>query len=125
MEIDGLVLDPTRHRVTGHGKLINVSRTLFNLLKFFLENPQRALTRSMIIQNVWGDNMHLDVRTVDVHIRRLRAALQRSGHDYLIETVRGKGYCLADPKSDKANTHSRTVGNSHLNASASVHYQAA
>ena len=125
LEIDGLVLDTARHRVTGHGKVINVSRTLFNLLKFFLENPQRALTRSMIIQAVWGDNMHIDARTVDVHIRRLRTALQRSGHEYLIETVRGKGYCLADPKSGQVTLHhSRTVGKLSLDAAAAAHYQA-
>jgi two-component system phosphate regulon response regulator PhoB len=93
VEIAGLRLDPATHRVTGNGQEIELGPTEFRLLHFFLTHPERVYNRRQLLDRVWGDHVFVEERTVDVHIRRLRHALEASGHDRLIETVRGSGYC--------------------------------
>jgi two-component system phosphate regulon response regulator PhoB len=93
-----LKLDPTTHRVTVDGQAVRVGPTEFRLLRFFLARPERVHTRSQLLDQVWGDQVYIEERTVDVHIRRLRLALEPYGQDRLIETVRGSGYRLAVPR---------------------------
>src|SRR5678809_1134448 len=78
--------------VTGAGRPLRMGPTEFELLHFFMTHTDRVYTRSQILDQVWGDHVFLEDRTVDVHIRRLREALAPSGHDRLVETVRGAGY---------------------------------
>ena len=94
VEVAGLRLDPVAHRVTGGGRKIELGPTEFRLLHFFLTHPDRIYSRAQLLDEVWGDHVFVEERTVDVHIRRLRQALTPSGHDHLIETVRGSGYGL-------------------------------
>lgn len=95
IEVSGLRLDPTTHRVTGNNKTIDLGPTEFRLLHFFMTNAERVHTRSQLLDKVWGDRVFVEDRTVDVHIRRLRNALSLSGHEDLIQTVRGAGYRLS------------------------------
>ena len=92
LSIAGLSLDSVSHRVKSNDQTIDLGPTEFKLLKFFMENPERVFNREQVLNHVWGYNIYVEERTVDVHIRRLRKALQRSGHDKTIETVRGSGY---------------------------------
>jgi two-component system phosphate regulon response regulator PhoB len=94
VEISDLRLDPVSHRVTGGGKRMDLGPTEFRLLHFFMTHPDRIYSRTQLLDEVWGDHVFVEERTVDVHIRRLRQALADSGHDRLIETVRGSGYGL-------------------------------
>jgi two-component system phosphate regulon response regulator PhoB len=89
--VDGLTLDPVSHRVTSDGQPIELGPTEFRLLQFFMTHQDRAYSRSQLLDMVWGGNVYVEERTVDVHIRRLRKALG-SRHDYLVQTVRGTGY---------------------------------
>ncbi len=86
------MLDTKSHRVTVDDTRIELGPTEFRLLHFFMKNPERAYNRSQLLDYVWGDTVYIEERTVDVHIRRLRKALESSGHDHLIQTVRGVGY---------------------------------
>ncbi len=92
VEIAGLRLDPASHRVTGDGKQIELGPTEFRLLHFFMTHPERVYSRTRVLDEVWGDHVFVEDRTVDVHIRRLRKALEPTRHDGLVETVRGAGY---------------------------------
>lgn len=92
LEFSGLRLEPDTLRVFASGKPIELSPTEFRLLHFLMRHPERVLSRALLLDKVWGDNVYIEERTVDVHIRRLRLALTASGHDRLIETVRGGGY---------------------------------
>jgi len=92
-----LRLDPTTHRVTANGQLVALGPTEFRLLRFLLARPERVHSRAQLLDLVWGDQVYIEERTVDVHIRRLRLALEPFGLDKLIETVRGSGYRLATP----------------------------
>jgi len=94
VEIAGLRLDPASHRVTGGSERLELGPTEFRLLHFLMTHPDRIYSRAQLLDKVWGDHVFLEERTVDVHIRRLRQALSQSGHDGLIETVRGNGYGL-------------------------------
>lgn len=94
VEVSELRLDPRAHRVTGGGRKIDLGPTEFRLLHFFMTHPDRIYTRAQLLDEVWGDHVYVEERTVDVHIRRLRHALSVSGHDRMIETVRGSGYGL-------------------------------
>ncbi|MDX1572785.1 MAG: phosphate regulon transcriptional regulator PhoB [Methylophaga sp.] len=87
-----LVLDTKSHRVSINGERIDLGPTEFRLLHFFMKNPERAYNRSQLLDFVWGDTVYIEERTVDVHIRRLRKALEPTGHDSLVQTVRGVGY---------------------------------
>lgn len=92
IEISGLKLDPTSHRVTCPNGEIKLGPTEFRLLCFFMRNPERVWSRDRLLNSVWEDPIDIEERTVDVHVRRLRLALEPSKHDHLIETVRGTGY---------------------------------
>jgi two-component system phosphate regulon response regulator PhoB len=95
VEVGGLTLDPISHRVFGEGKALDLGPTEFRLLHFFMTHPERVYSRSQLLDHVWGDHVFVEERTVDVHIRRLRSALELTGHDRLIQTVRGAGYRLS------------------------------
>lgn len=92
LQFGELVLDTKSHRVTVAGNRIDLGPTEFRLLHFFMKNPERAYNRSQLLDFVWGDTVYIEERTVDVHIRRLRKALEPTGHDPLVQTVRGVGY---------------------------------
>jgi two-component system phosphate regulon response regulator PhoB len=92
IEVGGLRVDPITHRVTGNGTAIELGPTEFRLLHYLMSNPERVHSRSHVLDKVWGDRVYVEDRTVDVHIRRLRKALESSGHEEMIQTVRGVGY---------------------------------
>ena len=94
VEVGGLSLDPASHRVAANERAIDLSPTEFRLLRFLMTHPNRVHTRAKLLDRVWGHDAIIDERTVDVHVRRLRQALAPSGHNALIETVRGSGYVL-------------------------------
>jgi two-component system phosphate regulon response regulator PhoB len=95
VEIRGLKLDPETHRIWGNGELLELGPTEFRLLHFFMTHAERVHSRAQLLDQVWGDHIFVEERTVDVHIRRLRKGLEPTGHDALIETVRGAGYRLS------------------------------
>lgn len=95
VEIGGLGLDPAVHRVTGNGHDIDLGPTEFRLLHFLLTHSERVHSRTQLLDNVWGDHVFVEERTVDVHIRRLRKALEPAHLDHLVQTVRGSGYRLS------------------------------
>ena len=88
----GLRLEPDAHRVLIDSELLEMLPTEFRLLHFFMTNPDRVFTRDHLLDRVWGNATHVEDRTVDVHIGRLRKALSRHGYDRFIQTVRGAGY---------------------------------
>lgn len=92
IEVGTLRLDPVTHRVTGNGTPLYLGPTEFRLLHYLMSNPERVHSRSQVLDRVWGDRVFVEDRTVDVHIRRLRQALSTSGHEEMIQTVRGVGY---------------------------------
>ena len=94
VELDGLRLDPAARRVSAGDRRLELSPIEFRLLHFLMTHPGRVYARSQLLDQVWGDHVYIEERTVDVHIRRLRKALEPSGHDRLIDTVRGAGYAL-------------------------------
>ena len=94
VEIEGLRLDPATRRVSSGGRRVDLSPAEFRLLHFLMTHPARVYSRAQLLDHVWGDHVFIEERTVDVHIRRLRKALQPTGHDRLIDTVRGSGYGL-------------------------------
>src|SRR5258706_7924302 len=97
VEIDGLRIDPAARRVTASGKIVELAPTEFRLLHFFMTHPERIYSRAQVLDFVWGDHVFIEERTVDVHIRRLRKALEPSGHDRFVDTVRGSGYGFRKP----------------------------
>ncbi|MDH3325105.1 MAG: phosphate regulon transcriptional regulator PhoB [Gammaproteobacteria bacterium] len=92
LEYDGLVLNEKSHRVSSNQKPVNVGPIEFKLLHFFMSHPERVFSRTQLLDNVWGNDVYVEERTVDVHIRRLRKALEADGHDHMVQTVRGSGY---------------------------------
>jgi two-component system phosphate regulon response regulator PhoB len=97
IEAGVLQLDTLSRRVLAHGKEIHLGPTEYRLLEFFMSNQGRAYSRAQLLDHVWGANAYLEERTVDVHIRRLRKALEVAGLDHFVQTVRGHGYrFLAD-----------------------------
>jgi two-component system phosphate regulon response regulator PhoB len=92
IQVDRLLFDPISHRVTIDNHPITMGPTEFRLLSFFLTHQERVYSRGQILDHVWGGNVYMDERTVDVHIRRLRKAISLEGHDRFIQTVRGAGY---------------------------------
>ncbi len=102
VEVGPLRLDPATHRVTANGGAIHVGPTEFRLLRYLMARPERVHSRNQLLDNVWGDDVYIEERTVDVHIRRLRMALEAHGLDSMIETVRGSGYRLAQPSKARA-----------------------
>jgi two-component system phosphate regulon response regulator PhoB len=92
IEAEGLKLDPVSHRVTALDTPIEMGPTEYRLLAFFMSHPERAYTRTQMLDQVWGGNVYVEDRTIDVHIRRLRKALEPYNYDRFIQTVRGTGY---------------------------------
>lgn len=89
---EGLCLDPVSHLVTINEQAVQMGPTEYRLLEFFLTHQDRVYSRSQLLDHVWGGNVYVEERTVDVHIRRLRKALTIDEHERLIQTVRGTGY---------------------------------
>lgn len=90
--VGGLKLDPATHRVSAHEQELELGPTEFRLLHFLMTHPERVHSRTQLLDKVWGNQVFVEERTVDVHIRRLRKALEPSRHDELVQTVRGSGY---------------------------------
>jgi len=96
IEIGGVIIDHLSRRVTADGRRIDIAPTEYRLLYFFMSHADRAFSRSQLLDQVWGDQVYVEERTVDVHVRRLRKALEASGHEGLLQTVRGVGYRFSD-----------------------------
>jgi two-component system phosphate regulon response regulator PhoB len=96
VEVAGLALDPITHRVTGDGAAVDLGPTEFRLLHFLMTHPERVHSRAQLLDSVWGNQVYVEERTVDVHIRRLRQALEPTQHAALVQTVRGAGYRLSE-----------------------------
>ncbi|MCE8007896.1 phosphate regulon transcriptional regulator PhoB [Aestuariivita sp.] len=94
LEFEDIVLDSETHRVTRGGNDLKLGPTEFRLLSTFMEKPGRVWSREQLLDRVWGRDIYVDTRTVDVHIGRLRKALCRNGGDDPLRTVRGAGYAL-------------------------------
>jgi len=92
VEIEGLVLDQSSQRVSAGERTVALGPTEYRMLAFFMTHPERVYTREQLLDRVWGGNVYVEERTIDVHIRRLRKALEEFGYDRLIQTVRGSGY---------------------------------
>ncbi|MEO7775502.1 MAG: phosphate regulon transcriptional regulator PhoB [Steroidobacteraceae bacterium] len=92
LEFDGLTLDRGSHRVNAGEHTIALGPTEYRMLEFFMTHPERVYSREQLLDRIWGGNVYLEGRTIDVHIRRLRKALEGSGFDRLVQTVRGAGY---------------------------------
>jgi len=92
IEVGGLRLDAAGHRVTVQEEVLPMGPTEYRLLHFFMTHPERVYSRSQLLDRVWGGDVYVEERTVDVHILRLRKVLAAHGYDRLIQTVRGAGY---------------------------------
>jgi len=92
VQLGGLKLDPASHRVTGNGEPVDLGPTEFRLLHYLMTHTERVHSRTQLLDQVWGDHVFVEERTVDVHIRRLRKALEPTELDGLVQTVRGTGY---------------------------------
>jgi two-component system phosphate regulon response regulator PhoB len=98
LRVGKLVIEIDSHRVILDGNVLEMGPTEFKLLQFFMANPDRAYSRAQLLDHIWGVNVYVEERTVDVHIRRLRKALETGAPAYsnLIQTVRGLGYRFSD-----------------------------
>ncbi len=92
IKVEGLMLDPETYRVSANDETIEISPTEFRLLHFFITHPERVYSRAQLLDQVWGQNVYVEERTVDVHIRRLRQTLLPYAYDKFIQTVRSVGY---------------------------------
>lgn len=92
LSVAGLQVDVASQRVSAQGEPIRLGPTEYRLLHFFISHPERVYTREQVLDRVWGQNVYVEERTVDVHIRRLRKALEPHGYAAMIQTVRGTGY---------------------------------
>ena len=92
IEVEGLCLDPVSHRISADDEPVDMGPTEYRLLEFFMSHQERAYSRTQLLDQVWGANVYVEDRTIDVHIRRLRKALAPFGYDRFIQTVRGTGY---------------------------------
>jgi two-component system, OmpR family, phosphate regulon response regulator PhoB len=96
LQINGLEVDAASQRVTAQGEPVKLGPTEYRLLHFFVSHPERVYTREQVLDRVWGQNVYVEERTVDVHIRRLRKALEPFGYADMIQTVRGTGYRFSE-----------------------------
>ena len=96
LEVAGLEVDHASQRVSARGEAIKLGPTEYRLLHFFVSHPERVYTREQVLDRVWCQNIYVEERTVDVHIRRLRKALEPHGFDAMIQTVRGTGYRFSE-----------------------------
>lgn len=94
LEYGGIVMDLSYRKIKRDGESIHLGPTEFNILKFFMENPRRVFSREQLLDMVWGNDIYVEARTIDVHIRRLRKALNEGGKPNIIRTVRSAGYSL-------------------------------
>ncbi|MFP5356908.1 MAG: phosphate regulon transcriptional regulator PhoB [Gammaproteobacteria bacterium] len=94
--VNGLEVDAASQRVTAKGQPVRLGPTEYRLLHFFVSHPERVYTREQVLDRVWGQNVYVEERTVDVHIRRLRKALEPHGFADMIQTVRGTGYRFSE-----------------------------
>jgi two-component system phosphate regulon response regulator PhoB len=92
IEVEGLRLDQASHRVLAGEHVVALGPTEYRMLEFFITHPERVYSREQLLDRIWGGNVYVEERTIDVHIRRLRKALEEFGYDRLIQTVRGAGY---------------------------------
>jgi two-component system, OmpR family, phosphate regulon response regulator PhoB len=92
IQIEGLALDQASHRVLIGDETIALGPTEYRMLEFFMTHPERVYSRDQLLDRIWGGNVYVEERTIDVHIRRLRKALEEFGYDRFIQTVRGSGY---------------------------------
>ncbi|VAW97345.1 Phosphate regulon transcriptional regulatory protein PhoB (SphR) [hydrothermal vent metagenome] len=92
IKVENLVLDPVSQRVTIDNKSVNLGPLEYRLLHFFMTHTERVFSRSQLLDFIWGENVYIDERTVDVHIRRLRKVISVSACDRFVQTVRGSGY---------------------------------
>ena len=92
IELAGLKMDRGSHRVSVGGRELSLGPTEYRLLEFFMQNPERVYARAQLLDRVWGGNVYIEERTIDVHIRRLRMALEEVGLAHFVQTVRGSGY---------------------------------
>jgi two-component system phosphate regulon response regulator PhoB len=106
VEFGGLRLDPAARRASADGRDLALWSTEFRILHFFMTHPGRIFGRARLLDEIWGDHVFVEERTVDVHIRRLRQALAPSGHETLVETVRGVGYRLRTEPAPERAAHS-------------------
>lgn len=96
LAVAGLQVDAASQRVTAKGEPVKLGPTEYRLLHFFISHPERVYTREQVLDRVWGQSVYVEERTVDVHIRRLRKALEPHGYDGMIQTVRGTGYRFSE-----------------------------
>ena len=96
LQVAELQLDTASHRVTVNGQTLDIGPTEYRLLHFFMSHPERVYSRSQLLDQVWGSNVYVEERTVDVHIRRLRRVLETFGYDRFVQTVRGAGYRFSE-----------------------------
>lgn len=94
LEFHDLVLDLKAHRVQRNGRFVHLGPTEFRLLRFLMQHPGHVFTREELLNTVWGPTIHVEPRTVDVHIRRLRKAINGDGELDIVRTVRAAGYAL-------------------------------
>ncbi|MBM4233153.1 MAG: phosphate regulon transcriptional regulatory protein PhoB [Gammaproteobacteria bacterium] len=92
MSFEGLSLDTVAHRVLADGRPVSLGPTEYRMLEFFMSHPDRVYSREQLLDRIWGGNVYVEERTIDVHIRRLRKALEEFGYDRMVQTVRGAGY---------------------------------
>jgi two-component system phosphate regulon response regulator PhoB len=92
IDLGGLQLDRAAHRVSSRGADVALGPTEYRMLDFFMQNPERVFSRTQLLDRVWGGNVYVEERTIDVHIRRLRKALEDVNMSHLVQTVRGSGY---------------------------------
>jgi two-component system phosphate regulon response regulator PhoB len=92
IDLGGLQLDKASHRVTAGDRTVSLGPTEYRMLEFFMTHPERVYSREQLLDRIWGGNVYVEERTIDVHIRRLRKALEEFHLDQLVQTVRGSGY---------------------------------
>src|ERR1700733_9651917 len=97
IEVEGLALDQASHRVVIGNDTVGLGPTEYRMLEFFMTHPERVYSRDQLLDRIWGGNVYVEERTIDVHIRRLRKALEEFGYDRFIQTVRGSGYRFSAP----------------------------
>lgn len=96
LAVAGLEVNAASQRVTAKGEPVRLGPTEYRLLHFFVSHKDRVYTREQVLDRVWGQSVYVEERTVDVHIRRLRKALEPHGFDGMIQTVRGTGYRFSE-----------------------------
>ena len=96
VDLAGLRLEQASHRVTAGDREVSLGPTEYRMLEFFMTHPERVYSREQLLDRIWGGNVYVEQRTIDVHIRRLRKALEEFGYDWMVQTVRGAGYRFSD-----------------------------